>query len=65
MSWLTHHISLLLFLVLALSLFCGFPVAFVLGGVAILFGGIGMALDIFHPIQFFNLMPPCLGIRCC
>lgn len=61
MSWFTHHISLFLFLVLALSLFCGFPVAFVLGGVAIMFGGIGMALDIFHPIQFFNLMPRVWG----
>ena len=61
MSWITHHVSLFLFLVLAISLFCGFPVAFVLGGIAILFGGIGMALDIFQPIQFFNLMPRVWG----
>jgi tripartite ATP-independent transporter DctM subunit len=61
MSWVAHHISLLLFLVLAISLFCGFPVAFVLGGVAILFGGIGILLDIFNPIQFFNLMPRVWG----
>ena len=61
MSWITHHVSLFLFLVLAISLFCGFPVAFVLGGIAIMFGGIGMALDIFQPIQFFNLMPRVWG----
>lgn len=61
MSWFAHHISLFLFLVLAISLFCGFPVAFVLGGVAILFGGIGILLDIFNPIQFFNLMPRVWG----
>ncbi|MDA0237367.1 MAG: TRAP transporter large permease subunit [Proteobacteria bacterium] len=61
MSWFAHHISLFLFLVLAVALFCGFPVAFVLGGVAMLFGGIGILLDIFHPIQFFNMMPRIWG----
>ncbi len=57
MSWLTHHLALILFFVLAGAPFCGYPVAFVLGGVAILFGGIGILLDVFHPIQFFNLLP--------
>jgi tripartite ATP-independent transporter DctM subunit len=47
--------------VLALALFCGFPVAFVLGGMAIMFGGIGILLDVFHPIQFFNLLPRVWG----
>lgn len=61
MSWIQHHISLFLFVVLAASLFCGFPVAFVLGGIAILFGGIGILLDLFEPIQFFNLMPRVWG----
>ena len=61
MNWITHHISLILFVVLALALFCGFPVAFVLGGIAILFGGIGILLDVFHPIQFFNLLPRVWG----
>ncbi len=61
MNWLTHHLSLVLFVVLALSLFCGFPVAFVLGGIAILFGGIGILLGVFEPIQFFNLLPRVWG----
>ncbi len=61
MNWIAHHLSLFLFAVLALSLFCGFPVAFVLGGVAIMFGGIGILLDVFEPIQFFNLMPRVWG----
>ncbi|HUU72621.1 MAG TPA: TRAP transporter large permease subunit [Burkholderiales bacterium] len=61
MSWIAHHIALVLFVVLALALFCGFPVAFVLGGIAILFGGIGILLDVFEPIQFFNLMPRVWG----
>ena len=36
MDWIAHHLSLILFVVLALALFCGYPVAVVLGGIAIL-----------------------------
>ncbi len=61
MNWIAHHIALVLFFVLAAALFCGFPVAFVLGGIAILFGGIGMLLGVFEPVQFFNLMPRVWG----
>ena len=43
------------------ELFSGYPVAFVLGGIAILFGGFGILLDVFHPIQFFNLLPRVWG----
>ena len=61
MQWLTHHLALLLFLAIAIALFCGYPVAFVLGGIAIFFGGIGILLDVFHPVQFFNLLPRIWG----
>ena len=61
MDWLIHHLALILFFVLALALFCGFPVAFVLGGIAIMFGAIGMLFDVFAPVQFFNLLPRIWG----
>ncbi len=61
MEWVAHHLPLILFAVLAIALFCGYPVAFVLGGIAILFGAIGMLLDVFHPVQFFNLLPRIWG----
>jgi tripartite ATP-independent transporter DctM subunit len=61
MEWLSHHLALLLFVVLAVVLFCGYPVAFVLGGIAIFFGAIGILLDVFHPLQFFNLLPRVWG----
>jgi tripartite ATP-independent transporter DctM subunit len=61
MDWLIHHLALILFFVLAASLFCGFPVAFVLGGIAIMFGGIGILFGVFEPIQFFNLLPRVWG----
>jgi tripartite ATP-independent transporter DctM subunit len=61
MQWIAHHLPLILFAVLAIALFCGYPVAFVLGGIAILFGAIGMLFDVFHPVQFFNLLPRIWG----
>lgn len=50
-----------MFLVLAIFLFIGFPVAFILGGIAVIFGLIGILFDVFAPIQFFNLMPRIWG----
>ncbi len=61
MEWIAAHLSLILFFALAVALFCGYPVAFVLGGIAILFGAIGILLDVFMPVQFFNLLPRIWG----
>ncbi|MEX0959308.1 MAG: TRAP transporter large permease subunit [Burkholderiales bacterium] len=61
MDWLIHHLALILFFILALALFSGFPVAFVLGGIAIMFGALGMLFDVFAPVQFFNLLPRVWG----
>ena len=61
MDWLIHHLALILFFVLALALFCGYPVAFVLGGIGIFFGGLGILFDVFQPVQFFNLLPRIWG----
>jgi tripartite ATP-independent transporter DctM subunit len=61
MAWIGQHLALFLFLTLIVALFCGFPVAFVLGGMAIFFGVIGIAFDVFQPMQFFNLLPRIWG----
>jgi TRAP-type mannitol/chloroaromatic compound transport system permease large subunit len=61
MDWLIHHLALILFFILAAALFTGFPVAFVLGGIAIMFGALGMLFDVFAPVQFFNLLPRVWG----
>lgn len=55
------YLPAFMFLVLALLLFSGYPVAFVLGGVGLAFGFIGMAFDVFDFIQFFNLAPRIWG----
>lgn len=46
-------LPLLMFPTLAIFLFSGYPVAFVLGGVGLFFGFIGMGLDIFNFKEFF------------
>jgi tripartite ATP-independent transporter DctM subunit len=56
MDWLIDHLGVLMFFAMALLLFTGFPVAFVLGGVSLVFGAIGMALEVFNPLQFYNLL---------
>jgi tripartite ATP-independent transporter DctM subunit len=52
---LVEILPLLMFAALGILLFSGYPVAFVLGGVGLTFGLIGMAFGEFHFIQFFNL----------
>ncbi len=54
-------LPLLMFVTLAVLLFAGYPVAFVLGGVGLTFGLIGSYLDLFHLIEFFNIAPRIWG----
>ena len=55
-DWLIDHLGLLMFIVLALLMFTGFPVAFILGGVSLAFGAIGWYFDVFNLLQFYNLL---------
>lgn len=47
----------LMFVLLLALMLAGYPIGVILGGVAILFGFIGMAFDLFQMIEFFNLVP--------
>ena len=53
-----------MFLALAVLLFSGFPVAFVLGGVGLGFGFIGIYFDVFSLIEFFNVISRIWGGVC-
>ncbi len=54
-------LPVLMFGALGILLFSGYPVAFVLGGVALGFATLGMAYDVFVPLQLFNLLPRIWG----
>ena len=56
-----EYISMVMFITLALLLFSGYPVAFILGGLAMLFGLLGYFLDSFSLIEFFNFIPRIWG----
>ena len=49
------YLPLFMFAALGILLFSGYPVAFVLAGVGLAFGFIGMYFDVFQFIMFFNL----------
>ena len=55
------YLPILMFLTLATLLFSGYPVAFVLGGVALSFGLFGYFLGMFKLIQFFAFVPRIWG----
>jgi tripartite ATP-independent transporter DctM subunit len=50
-----------MFLTLAILLFSGYPVAFILGGIALTFGLLGFFLGSFKLIEFFNFVPRIWG----
>jgi tripartite ATP-independent transporter DctM subunit len=55
------YLPILMFLTLAALLFSGYPVAFVLGGVALTFGLIGYFLGTFRLVEYFNYIPRIWG----
>ena len=56
LDFFIDYMPLFMFLVLAILLFSGYPVAAVLGGTGLAFGYLGVYLDVFVPIEFFNLV---------
>jgi tripartite ATP-independent transporter DctM subunit len=56
-----EYLPILMFLTLGVLLFSGYPVAFILGGLALLFGLLGFFLGSFKLVQFFNFVPRIWG----
>jgi tripartite ATP-independent transporter DctM subunit len=52
---IVDYIPALMIVTLALMLFTGYPVAFVLAGVGVLFAGLGAAIGEFPIVAFFNI----------
>jgi tripartite ATP-independent transporter DctM subunit len=62
MEFFAEYLPIFMFMSLACLLFTGYPVAFILGGVAIGFGLIGYGMDMFKLIEYFNFMPRIWGM---
>ncbi|HEY3074844.1 MAG TPA: TRAP transporter large permease subunit, partial [Burkholderiales bacterium] len=58
---LREALPILMFVTLGVLLFSGYPVAFILGGIALLFGLLGYFVGSFKLIQFFNFLPRIWG----
>jgi tripartite ATP-independent transporter DctM subunit len=54
--YIEDYLPLFMFFALAVLLFTGYPVGFVLGGVGLAFGFIGVLFDVFSVIEFFNIV---------
>ncbi|MBT5351288.1 MAG: TRAP transporter large permease subunit [Rhodospirillales bacterium] len=61
-EFFAEYLPIFMFLSLACLLFTGYPVAFILGGLAIGFGLIGYELEMFKLIEYFNFMPRIWGM---
>ncbi len=59
--FLQDYLPVFMFVALGILLFSGYPVAFILGGLALLFGLIGYFLGTFSLIEFFNFVPRIWG----
>jgi len=60
-EWIVDHLAVVMFLSLFVALFCGYPVAFSLGAMGVLFGIIGWLFGEFRWIQFASIMPRIYG----
>jgi tripartite ATP-independent transporter DctM subunit len=60
-EFIGDHLAVIMFAVLTIIMFVGYPIAFVLGAVGIIFGFLGILFDIFSPLQFANLLPRVYG----
>jgi len=56
-----EFLPILMFLTLGVLLFSGYPVAFILGGLALIFGLLGFFLGTFKMVYFFNFVPRIWG----
>jgi tripartite ATP-independent transporter DctM subunit len=61
LEFIREYLPVFMFLTLGVLLFSGYPVAFVLGGTALLFGFLGYLLDTFKFVEFFNFVPRIWG----
>jgi tripartite ATP-independent transporter DctM subunit len=56
MAWFADNLALVMFVAMFIVIFCGYPVAFVLGGMALVFALLGWWFDTFNLIGLTNIV---------
>ena len=56
LDWLADNLALIMFVSMFFAIFCGYPVAFVMGGMALLFALAGSALGVFSMIGLSDVV---------
>jgi tripartite ATP-independent transporter DctM subunit len=56
LDWLADNLALIMFVAMFFVIFCGYPVAFVMGGTALIFAGIGWLLGVFPIATLSNIL---------
>lgn len=55
-DFLANNLALIMFVVMFFIIFCGYPVAFVMGGMALIFAIIGSFLGVFNMIGLYDIV---------
>ena len=56
MDWLADHLALIMFVAMFFVIFCGYPVAFVMGGTGLIFAFVGSLLGVFPLPSLSNIL---------
>jgi tripartite ATP-independent transporter DctM subunit len=56
LNWLADYLALIMFVVMFFAIFCGYPVAFVMGGMALFFALVGSFLGVFNMIGLYDIL---------
>ena len=56
LDWLADNLALIMFVAMFFMIFCGYPVAFVMGGMALFFAIVGSLLGVFSLIGLYDVV---------
>jgi tripartite ATP-independent transporter DctM subunit len=56
LDWLADNLAFIMFVTMFFVIFCGYPVAFVMGGTAVIFAGIGWLIGVFPIATLSNIL---------
>jgi tripartite ATP-independent transporter DctM subunit len=56
LNWLADHLALIMFVAMFFVIFMGYPVAFIMGGMALLFALAGWSLGVFNLIGLYDVV---------